>query len=220
MNRRIDLVLSSIGKKELMALTGLGFLAFLVVHLAGNFTIWGGAAAFDGYAQKLESLGPLVLVAEAGMVTMALVHVITGVALIVRNRRSKGKYEGQKRWAGGQTLGSYSMWLTGPWILFFVCIHLAHFTFPHKLGGDERPLSLMMVERFADPLWVAFYAVSVAAIGFHVSHGFWSALQTLGLAPSRKGWVRDLSVGLGMVCALGFAVLVIVVHFNPALLSQ
>ena len=91
MVRRLDMVLSSIGKKELMALSGLGFIGFLVAHLAGNFTILSGAEALDGYAAKLEALGPLVWVAEAGMVTMALVHVLVGITLVVRNLQARGQ---------------------------------------------------------------------------------------------------------------------------------
>lgn len=220
MNRRISMALSAIGKKELMALTGLGFLAFLLVHLAGNLTIFAGGKAFDGYAAKLESLGPLVWIAEAGMVVLGLVHVVTGTSIILRNLAAKGKYLGIKRWSGGQTLGSYSMWLTGPWILVFVAFHLAHFTFPHKLGGDETPLSQMVANMLSNPYWAGFYFFSFALIGLHVSHGCWSAVQTLGIFTSRKGSFRELSVVIGLVLASGFAMLALIVLVHPGMLES
>lgn len=216
---RLDMVLSSIGKKELMALTGLGFVGFLVVHLAGNFTMLSGAEAFDGYAEKLESLGPLILAAEAGMIVMLLLHVVFGISLVLRNLAARGQRYATKKGEGGRTLGSYTMWLTGPWILVFIGIHLAHFTLPHKLGEEGPPLSQMVAERLADPVWMGYYVLSVLLVGLHVSHGFWSAFQTLGTAPDRKGYLRDSAVLLGFVFGAGYALLAFFVFYIPDLLK-
>lgn len=219
MSRQLEMVLSSIGKKELMALTGLGFVGFLVVHLAGNFTMLAGGEAFNAYAAKLESLGPLVLLAEGGMVVMALMHVLFGFALILRNLQARGTRYDTKKWEGGKTLGSWTMWLTGPWILVFIGIHLAHFTIPHKLLGNELPLSQLVAERLADPIWAAYYVVSVALVGLHVSHGFWSAFQTLGASPERKGTLRDSAILLGFVFGAGYGLLAFFVYYIRDLLT-
>jgi succinate dehydrogenase / fumarate reductase cytochrome b subunit len=213
------MVMSSIGKKELMALTGLGFVGFLLVHLAGNFTILKSAEAFDGYAEKLESLGPLILAAEAGMVVMALIHVALGVWLVLQNFAARGKRYTTKKWEGGRTLGSSTMWLTGPWILAFVGIHLAHFTIPHKFGEEQLPLSGLVADKLADPVWAIYYIVTMLLLGLHVSHGFWSAFQTLGTAPSRKGHFRDLAVLLGLTFSFGYGLLAFFVWFIPDLLQ-
>ena len=85
----IDTFKSSIGKKLMMAVTGLGFCGFLTTHLAGNLTIYGGRESFNGYAAHLHSLGPLLVVAEWGMLLFALVHVLTGLTLFYENFKSR-----------------------------------------------------------------------------------------------------------------------------------
>lgn len=216
---RLDMVLTSIGKKELMALSGLGFVAFLVVHLAGNMTMLAGAAAFNGYAAKLESLGPLVAVAESGMLAMALLHVIVGLSLILKNLQARDVRYEKKVSEGGRTLGSWTMWLTGPWILVFIVLHLVHFTIEHKFMGNEAPLSQLVSQRLADPIWAGYYILSMLIVGLHVSHGFWSAFQTLGAAPGRKGHLRDGAVLLGLVFGAGFSLLAFFVYYIRDLLT-
>ena len=76
---------SSIGKKLLMAITGLSFFGFLCMHLAGNLTLYKGGAAFNAYAQKLHSLGPILIVFEFGLLALAIIHVTTGIILFVQN---------------------------------------------------------------------------------------------------------------------------------------
>lgn len=219
MSRRLEMVLSSIGKKELMALTGLGFVGFLIVHMAGNYTMLAGAEAFNAYAEKLESLGPLILLAELGMIVMLALHVTFGLALVVRNLKARGTRYEVKKVEGGRTLGSWTMWLTGPWILVFIGLHLWHFTIPHKVLGNEAPLSQLVAEQLANPYWAAYYVASVVIVGLHVSHGFWSSFQTLGTAPARKGTLRDSSVLLGFVFAAGYGLLAFFVFYIKDLLS-
>ncbi len=218
MNRRLDMVLSSIGKKELMALTGLGFVGFLVAHLAGNLTMLAGQEAFESYAAKLESLGALILIAEGGLIVMALLHVLFGMTLTLRNLQARGKRYAVKKAEGGRSLGSWTMWFSGLWILVFIVLHLLHFTLPHKLS-DAAPLSQLVSERFADPYWLAYYVVSVLLVGLHVSHGFWSAFQTLGASSSRSGYLRDSAILLGFAFGAGYGLLAFVVFYVPNLLS-
>ena len=220
MNRRLALLLSSIGKKELMALTGLGFVGFLLVHLAGNFTIFGGRGAFNGYAAKLESLGPLIWLAESGMVVMFAVHVTIGLLLIYRNWMARGRRYLVKRGEGGQTFASWSMRLTGPWIFGFVLVHLYQFTFQHKLVDTSTPLANLVLDKLANPYWLAYYVVTVAVLGFHASHGFWSALQTLGFGGGRRGVVRESANLIGIIFGVGFALLAgfaFAIQFLPGL---
>ena len=80
---------TSIGKKVMMALTGLAFCGFLLAHLAGNLTLYGGREAFNGYAHHLHSLGPLLTAAELGLLALALVHVATGLLLYWQNFRAR-----------------------------------------------------------------------------------------------------------------------------------
>ena len=76
---------SSIGKKLMMAVTGLSFCAFLAGHLAGNLTIYAGEAAFNSYAEHLHALGPLITLAEIGLLIFAVVHIVTDLTLFYEN---------------------------------------------------------------------------------------------------------------------------------------
>ena len=80
---------TSVGKKQLMAVTGLMFLLFLATHLLGNLSIYGGPAAFVAYAEHLHALGKLLAAAEVGMALALIVHVTTAVLLFLENRRAR-----------------------------------------------------------------------------------------------------------------------------------
>ena len=93
---------ASIGKKLLMAITGLGFFGFLCAHLAGNLTLYKGGTAFNTYAQKLHSLGPILTVFELGLLAFAIIHVTTGILLFVQNFKARSvpyKIDRRARWS-------------------------------------------------------------------------------------------------------------------------
>jgi len=192
---------SSIGKKLMMAVTGLFFCCFLVVHLMGNLTVYGGKETFNSYVDRLHSLGPLIHVAEAFMIVFALVHVITGLVLALDNFKARPvKYEVNKN-GGGRTFGSATMPYTGLILLMFVIAHLKGFHFADK---TTRTVYDIMTGAFSDRSIVAFYAFAMIVAGIHVSHGLWSAFQTLGInhekyTPAIKGaaFVFSLMVGAG-----------------------
>jgi succinate dehydrogenase / fumarate reductase, cytochrome b subunit len=197
----LDLVLSSIGKKLLMALTGLFFCSFLAVHLAGNLTLYAGARVFDSYAEHLHSLGPVLAVAEPGMLLFALVHVSTGLFLFFQNLRARPARYIMNRAAGGRTPGSRTMPYTGLVLLAFVVYHLLGFHFVDK---GSRTIFEIVSHAFSNPAVAGIYVLAMIAAGLHVSHGFWSAFQTLGASHPRytplirgAGLLFSLAVGLG-----------------------
>lgn len=196
-----DLLLSSIGKKLLMAVTGLCFCGFLAVHLAGNLTLYAGGSMFNAYAEHLHALGPLLSVAEIGMLAFALVHVGTGLTLFVQNLRARPSRYAVNKAAGGRTPGSQTMPYTGLVLLGFVGLHLVNFHFVDK---GARTIYQIVSQAFSNPVTVAIYVVAMIAAALHVSHGFWSALQTLGADHPRytplirgAGLLFSLAVGLG-----------------------
>jgi succinate dehydrogenase / fumarate reductase cytochrome b subunit len=200
---------ASVGKKLMMALTGLAFIGFLAAHMAGNLTIYGGKAAFNGYAEKLQSLGPLLNIFRAGMITSALVHVLTGLVLFLQNRKARSVSYTVYASAGGRTLSSRTMPYTGLLILAFVIFHLFQFTFVDKTSVTVFDI---VVAAFSRPAYVLLYAAMMAVVAFHVRHGFWSAFQTLGANhPKYMPAVSALSVAAGVVVALGFGLLPIVI---------
>ncbi|ACL04845.1 succinate dehydrogenase cytochrome b subunit [Desulfatibacillum aliphaticivorans] len=169
---------TSIGKKQLMAVTGLGFIGFLTGHLLGNLTIYLGPDAFDSYAEHLHALGPLVNAAEIGLLLFAIIHVGTGLLLFLQNYKARPvKYVG-KKWAGGRTIFSATMPYTGILILLFLIIHLKTF---HFVDHDSQTISQIVSHAFSSVGYVLFYMFSMIVVAFHVKHGFWSAFQTLGL---------------------------------------
>lgn len=177
-NRLIFLLSSSIGKKLIMAITGLGFCIFLLSHLAGNLIIYAGNDAFNNYAERLHSLGPLIILAEIGLLLFGIVHISTGLYLFYQNIRARpGRYKKKKN-AGGRSIGSSTMPYTGFLILIFIVFHLIDFHFVEKA---DRSIYQIVLETFSNPGYTIFYILSMAVVATHVDHGVWSLLQTLGI---------------------------------------
>jgi len=196
---------SSIGKKLMMALTGLAFCGFLAGHLAGNLTIYGGQNAFNAYAEHLHSLGPLLTLAEWGLVILALIHIITGLTLFYQNTIARGSRYAVNKKGGGRTIGSATMPYTGVLLLVFVIIHLVDFHFVDK---SNTTIFQIVSETFTNPLWVIIYVVAMIAAAVHVSHGFWSAFQSFGANhPKYMPTIMVLSILFSLAIALGFGLL-------------
>ncbi|MBW1987952.1 MAG: succinate dehydrogenase cytochrome b subunit [Deltaproteobacteria bacterium] len=205
-----DAFTTSVGKKLLMAVTGLGFLGFLAGHLAGNLTIYWGADAFVAYAEHLHSLEPLVKAAEAGLIVFLVVHAGTGLWLFAQNRAARGGRYARNKWAGGRTVFSATMPYTGVLILVFVAIHLATFKFAPE-GENVWEVAAYV---FSQPLCFWFYTLSMPVVALHVGHGLWSAVQTLGgNHPKYMPAVRVVSLAAAAVVILGFGLLPTAVSF-------
>jgi succinate dehydrogenase / fumarate reductase cytochrome b subunit len=196
---------SSIGKKLMMAITGISFCGFLIAHLAGNLTIYGGKAAFNSYAEHLHALGPLVRVAEICLLTFALVHVITGLVLFLNNLKARPVRYAVNKSAGGRTLGSATMPYTGVILLAFIVMHLTNFHFVDK---TDTTIFNIVSNAFANPIYVVIYIVAMIVAAIHVSHGFWSAFQTIGANhPKYMPLIRTLSIVFAVVVGVGFGFL-------------
>ena len=203
---------SSIGKKLMMAVTGLAFIGFLMAHLAGNLTIYGGGAAFNAYADKLHSLGPLLAVFELGLVLFAGIHIITGIALFFQNWQARPTGYARYESSGGRTLSSRTMPYTGLIILGFVIFHLINFSFVDK---TDRTIFQIVSSAFANPIYVIIYTAVMIIVAFHVRHGLWSAFQTLGgNHPKYMSAIMMLSVVIGVIIAIGFGLLPIYIALS------
>ena len=193
---------SSVGKKLMMAATGLFFCVFLVLHLAGNMTIYMGKDAFNSYAEHLHALGPLLVLAEWGLLIFAVIHISTGLFLFYQNFKARPtRYAVNKR-AGGRTLGSATMPYTGVILLLFVIYHLFNFHFVDK---THTTIFQIVSTAFAQPSYVLIYTVAMIIAAVHVSHGFWSAFQTLGAShPKYTPLLRGLSLVFSLIVGIGF----------------
>ncbi len=202
---------SSIGKKFLMAITGLGFCLFLVGHLAGNLTIYAGGDAFNAYAQHLHALGPLVTAAEIGLLAFGLIHVIIGLTLFYQNLAARPVRYAVKKSAGGRSIGSATMPYTGLLLLIFVIFHLLNFHFVDK---THTTIFAIVKQAFSHPAYILFYVAAMIVAAVHVSHGLWSAFQTLGANhPKYMPLIRTLSIIFSVVVGLGFGFLPIYISF-------
>jgi succinate dehydrogenase / fumarate reductase cytochrome b subunit len=200
---------SSVGKKLMMAVTGLAFIGFLAAHLAGNLTLYAGGAAFNAYAEKLHSLGPLLKVFESGLILFALVHVGTGLWLFVLNFKARPVRYARDRSAGGRTLSSRTMPYSGLIILAFVAFHLSNFTFSDRQGAT---IFEIVRSAFASPAYVLVYVAAMVVVAFHVRHGFWSAFQTIGANhPKYMPAISGASLAASLIVAFGFGLLPVVV---------
>ena len=202
---------SSIGKKLIMALTGLGFCIFLIGHLAGNLIIYAGKDAFNSYAGRLHALGPVIILTEIGLLFFAVAHVFIGSCLFYENFRARpGRYLVKKN-AGGRTIGSGTMPYTGFFILIFIIFHLIDFHFADK---TDQTIYQIVLETFSNPGYAFFYIVSMIIVSIHVSHGFWSAFQTLGVDNSEyMSLLRVIGIIFSMAVGFGFGLLPIYISF-------
>ena len=196
---------SSIGRKALMAVTGLSFCAFLVVHFVGNFFLYVGRDSFNSYVEHLHALGFLVNIAEMGLLFFAAVHILAAVTLYIENLMARPVRYAYRRDAGGRTLASRLMPYTGLYILLFVLFHLITFKYADHTGTTVYDL---VNQAFASFGYIVFYIFSMAVVAFHISHGFWSAFQTLGLNhPKYMPAIHIISLALAVVIGVGFGLI-------------
>ncbi len=201
---------TSVGKKQLMAVTGFIFLLFLTTHLLGNLSLYGGPLSIVSYAEHLHALGKLLLVAEIGMAIALIVHVATAVFLFFENRAARPvRYEVDK--GGGRTISSQTMPYTGLLILAFLGVHLATFSH-HIVDQSRRNIFQIAAAVFSNPVYLAIYVIGVIIVAFHVRHGLWSAFQTVGANhPRYMPFIQKLSIVFAVIVAIGFGSLPFVV---------
>lgn len=204
----------SVGKKQIMALTGLGLSGFILTHLLGNILIVVSPDMFNLYAHKLTS-NNLIYVAEAGLTLLFLVHFFLAMNLTFRNKRSRGDtgYYMKVKTGRGTTLASASMPYTGLLILIFLVSHLIHFKYgPVHMtqveGMEIRDLYRTVIEYFANPLNMAWYLLAMLALCFHLGHGFQSAFQSLGFNhPKYTPCIKNIGMAFAILSSGGFAAL-------------
>lgn len=187
---------TSVGQKILMALTGLSLCGFLVAHLAGNLNLFAGEEAFNGYAAKLHSLGPLLAIAETGLFAMFLLHIglaisTTAMSRGARTSQYEEKHSKQKGFILPNGGASNLMLVTGFIILAYLVLHIIDMKLNLRgfEGGDNKFVQVKAV--LSDLVTGTFYVISIIALGIHLSHGVSSACQTLGVNhPRWNGLIR------------------------------
>jgi succinate dehydrogenase / fumarate reductase cytochrome b subunit len=218
----VKLFKNPVGRKLIMAVTGLGMIGFVVVHLLGNLSLFLGPDGINLYAAKLHSLGPLLWVFRLGMVALLGFHVVFGVWLTLENRRAKPEgYAVRKRQAS--TLSSETMIYSGLLLLTFILFHLLHFTlgviFPALSNlidaAGRNDVFTMVTQSFHKAGVVLIYVAAMAVLFFHIGHGLESLVQTIGLNNEKTlPLFGKLSPAAAVVLALGYVSIPALVIFG------
>lgn len=211
---------STIGKKAIMAVTGIVLYGFVIVHMIGNLKIFEGPKGFAEYSHFLRVVGEPALpagtilwVIRIVLLVAVLLHVRAAIQLTRLDNASRPiGYKKVKRKQA--SFASLTLRWGGTAIFFFVIYHIMHFTLGTALPGFvEGDPYANVVNGFSNQVWAApVYILAVAALGTHLYHGVWSAMQTLGLNTRRtEKWFRGLAVLSGVGLFAGFATVPIVV---------
>jgi succinate dehydrogenase / fumarate reductase cytochrome b subunit len=211
---------SSVGKKSIMAFTGLSLVGFILVHLLGNINMLIGADAFNMYAHTLMSM-KVIYVAEAILVALFLGHAFFGLKLAFQNSQARPEnYAAHTKSGRGTTFASNTMPYTGLIILIFLVMHLFNFKYgaiyTYTVNGEEiRDLYKLMLEYFSKPLNVAWYIVAMISLAIHTSHGVWSAFQSLGFNhPKYNSFLRKSATGYALLVGSGFTFFAVWAYFQ------
>jgi len=144
-------------------------------------------------------------VAELVLLTFFLVHVITGLILFLQNLKARPTRYAVNKTAGGRTFGSATMPYTGALLLAFIIFHLLNFHFVDKSGTT---IFNIVSDAFSNTGYVAIYIVAMVIAAIHVSHGFWSAFQTLGANhPKYMPLIRTIGIAFAVAVGIGFGFL-------------
>lgn len=193
---------SSIGKKMIMASTGMLLFLFLCTHVMGNSTIYLGSSYFQHYADTLHSFPVIVYLFSISLLIIVGLHVTVGINLFLKNREEgDGRYGVSKR-VVENSIASRTMIYSGLFILVFLLVHVTGFTF----RSGHEPISALVKELLGGFFYGSFYIISFSILGLHLSHGFWSMLQTFGVNhPRYNKLITSLSLFLPVFFFLFFA---------------
>jgi len=206
MQREATFFGSSIGKKVVMAGSGLVLLGFVIGHMIGNLQIYLGADSLNEYAEFLRHFlhGQGIWLARAGVLLAVALHIWAATSLTLGNWSARPI--GYRQWqARESTYASRTMIWSGPILFAFILYHLAHLTVgsahPQFVASD---VYRNVVIGFSNPFASAFYILAMLALGLHMYHGLWSMLQTLGASHERwNPWRRVLALAVAGVVVIG-----------------
>jgi succinate dehydrogenase / fumarate reductase cytochrome b subunit len=226
----MNLFRSTIGRKFLMAVTGLILIGFVIGHLVGNLQVFSGPDAINGYSHFLQSLGPALWAARIGLLLAVAIHVWAATVLTMENHAARGVSYSVKHTIRA-TLASRMMRWSGYIVLAFIAYHLAHFTlgvaqantfkssfneYPMvhdylvmgfvtvKAGTPVADVHSMVILGFSNVVVSVFYIIAVGLLSIHLVHGTDSMFQTFGLRSSRwSGALRKVCVVFAAVYFLG-----------------
>ena len=210
---------STIGKKIVMAVTGLIIFGFVIGHMAGNLLIFLGPDVFNGYAHTLKGNALLLWGTRLTLLAVIPLHIVSAIQLVRRNAGARDTSYGATEYKRS-TVASRFMKVGGMFLLAFILLHLAHYTLHwthpefaslQTAGGHDA--YKMVILGFSDPLYVGVYLVAMVCLFLHLDHGAWSLLQTLGLfaRPDQQDGRKKFARTFAAVLFIGFSIVPIAV---------
>ena len=195
-------IFTSIGRKAVMALTGLMLGGFMLFHLGENLLLFKGEVAFNNWVDFLLS-NPLLPLMELGLLAVFLLHIFVGAWVRIEDWLNAPRGYESRKWQGGRTIGSATMLYTAPLILAYLAYHLLTFRFvDHSVGFYQ-----MVTSALRGKVFVAIYVGGAAALILHLSHGMQSAFQTLGLSHPKYTPIIKIGGWLVALTMAGFALI-------------
>ncbi len=219
---------SSIARKYWMSLTGLFLVTFLIVHLAGNLQLLDlseeGQLEFNAYAHFMTTFTPIVIVSYL-LYASILFHAIDALVITLANRRARP--QGYKSYQPHRPTGfsARNMGILGTVVLVFIIVHMQQFWYQMKWGPLENDvdgntdLAATVIALYTDAqwglVWTILYVIAMAAVGFHLWHGFASAFRTLGLDhPKYTPIIKGIGKVFSVVVPAAFAVIPVYIYIN------
>lgn len=210
----VEFYRSDVGRKWIMAISGIALLLFVFVHMVGNLHVYEAPERFDEYAEGLRDIGePLVprtfilWIARLGLIGAFAVHIHAGMSLWWKNRKARPvDYGADRDWVTASFAARYMLG-TGVIVLVFLVYHLAQLTWgwsivhPDFVRGEARSNLVIALE---NPAVAAFYVIANLALGLHILHGAWSMFQSLGVtSPRFNQWRRNFALRFAAIIVIG-----------------
>lgn len=216
MIKSLKLFYTTIGRKILMALTGLFLILFLVEHLYGNLLLYkmDGGVSFDEYSEFMAG-NLLIRTIEFVLFGAIIFHAIDGLLITLANKKARPVGYEVNRQQGNSTWFSRNMGLTGAVIFLFLIIHLRHFFVEFRFGHLDETTAQYVVRSFQIPWFSCFYVIAMVTIGMHLNHGFQSSFSTLGLNNKKyRMGLKYTGTFIAMLFMIGFASFPIIFYFD------
>jgi succinate dehydrogenase cytochrome b subunit len=214
MNRTLALWRTSVGKKAVMAATGVIMVVYLITHVLANLLVFQGPEKINSYSRFLHGTGSALWAARLVLFVAVVLHIVAAVQLAARRQKARPVGYAAGRDSQVSTLASRTIRWGGALILIFLVYHILHFTLGtvHTSFVEGDPYH-NVVAGFRSPWVVAFYELALGAVGLHLYHGIWSSGRSLGVSsPSPRPMRRQLALALSVLVWAGFAVIPIAVY--------
>tara|TARA_Y100001936_G_C15912639_1_gene579451 strand:- start:116 stop:787 length:672 start_codon:yes stop_codon:yes gene_type:complete len=206
-NKSISIFNTTIGKKLLVASTGLMVCLFLVFHLINNLIIFTGPENFNQLVAALEKIKPLIRIMEILLVIIFFTHIYNSLLLTIESRRSRNDSY-IKLSSSSSTIYSRTMFFSGSILFIFIVTHLSTIWFNFQNIDDHDKYYYLVTESvygFGNIFITILYLLSMILLGFHLRHGFQSAFKTLGMQNSKFDKILNVvSIFFWFIIPLGF----------------